>query len=385
MFNHHHHKIHLINFTLTKKLSELYTFIVLRSLAISMIGIFIPIYLIKELNYSLLQVLVFYVYLFIFFGLVTPICADLASKIGFKHLMLISLFPQLLFYYLLNQLGNVKTPLYILALIVGIAEGLFWLSFHLNFIFSTDKKHRGEEIGLWYILATVIAIIGPFLGGLILTLYNFHVLFMIVTTLLIISMIPLLYSKDIYKTSPLNWEKILEYSTGKDAIKYMAYGIRSLTAVIFWPIFIFFSLYGYLSTGFVISFSSFVMVFVIWSIARLSDKINKDILIKLGSLFEGIIWLVKLVVRGFTQILSISVLGSIAYSMIDIPFSAQVYNKATKTKPVEYLIFREFFLTLGRLICLFIVIMSISKFEFITNIKVSFVIASIASFIQMLI
>ncbi len=385
MFNHHHHRIHLINFTLTKKLSELYVFIILRSLAISMIGIFIPIYMIKELGYPLFEVLFFYVFLFIFFGLTLPLTAKLSSKIGFKHVMLISLFPQLLFFYLLNQLNVFKLPLVLLALIAGLTEGLFWLSFHLNFAYSTDRKHRGEEVGLWYILATIIGVIGPFFGGLILTLYNFHVLFFIVASLLLISIIPLLMSKDIYKTSPMKWHKILDYSTGKEAISFIAYGIRLTGAGIFWPIFIFFSLSGYLSTGFIISFSSFTMIFFIWLIARLSDRINKDIIIKIGSLFEGIIWLVKLVVKSFGQILSISILGGIAYTMIDIPFSARVYDKVRKHKPVEFLIFRELFLIIGRLICLSLVIFTISKFDFMTSIKTSFIISSIGSFIQMLI
>ncbi len=385
MFNHHRHRIHFINFALTKKLSEIYVFIILRTLAISMIGIFIPIYLLKELSYSLTDVLFFYMVLFVFFGLITPLTARLSSKIGFKHIMLISFVPQLLFFYLLNQLSVVKIPLFILAIIAGLAEGLFWLSFHINFALSTDKKHRGEELGIIYILCAIIGIIGPFLGGLILTLYNFHLLFIIVVLLLIISMIPLLYSEDIYKVSPISWDSILKYSSGKDAVKFIVYGIRLTGAGIFWPIFIFFSLLGYLSTGFIISFSSFVIVFFTWIIARMSDRYDKSLLIRIGSLFEGIIWIIKLFVRGFFQILGVGVLGGISYSLIDIPFGVQVYNKARKTKLVEYLIFREIFLVVGRLICLGIILIGVSKFEFIDNIKVSFILSSIASFVQMLI
>lgn len=385
MFNHHHHRIHFINFVLTKKLSEIYVFIVLRALAISMIGIFIPIYLLKELSYSLTDILFFYIVLFVFFGLATPVCARLSSKIGFKHIMMISLGPQLLFFYLLYQLDVFKVPLFLLAVIAGIAEGLFWLSFHINFALSTDKKHRGEEIGLFYILTMVIGVAGPFLGGLILKLYNFQLLFIIAGVLLVVSMIPLLYSEDIYKISPINWDSILKYSSGKDAVKFIVYGVRLTGAGIFWPIFVFFSLLSYLSTGFIISFSSFVIIFFTWFIGKMSDRYDKNLLIRIGSFFEGIVWIIKLFVRSFFSILGAGVLGGAAYTLIDIPFGARVYDRARRSKLVEYLIFREIFLIVGRLICLGVILVCVGKFDFMANIKVSFILSSIASFIQMLI
>lgn len=377
-----HHRLHLINFTLTKELSQFYFFIVLRSLAVSMISIFIPIYLINDLNYKLADILSFYAVLFVFFGLITPLAVKASHKIGFKHLMFISLFPQLLFLFLLNQLNTTNIPLFILAFVSGAAEGLFWISFHLNFAYCTDKKHRSEEIGVWYILATIIGIIGPFLGGLILTLYNFHVLFILVTVLLTLSMIPLFFSEDIYKVTAIKWNKILDYSKTKESVRFLAYGCKLIGAGIFWPVFIFFSLYGYLSTGFIISFSSFALIFITWLIGRISDGFDKNLLVKIGALFESITWLIKLIVKTFSQILLIGILGDIAYTIVDIPFTARVYDMARKTKPVEYLIFREIFLVAGKIIGLAVIALTINNLGFMASIKTSFIASAVASFIQ---
>lgn len=350
-----------------------------------MIGIFIPIYLLNELNYKLPEILFFYMTLFLFFGLITPLAVKASYKVGFKHLMFLSLFPQLLFLFLLNQLNTTSMPLFILAFISGVAEGLFWISFHLNFAYCTDKKHRGEEIGIWYILATIIGIIGPFVGGLILSLYNFHVLFILVTVLLSLSMIPLFFSEDIYKVTEIKWKKILEYSKTRDSIRFLVYGCKLIGAGIFWPVFIFFSLYGYLSTGFIISFSSFALVFITWLIAKISDGFDKDLLIRIGAFFEAVTWIIKVIVKTFSQILFIGILGDIAYTIVDIPFTARVYDKARKTKPVEYLIFRELFLVLGKIIGLVVILIAIDNFEFMTSVKISFAVSAVASFIQMLI
>ena len=58
MINHEH--FHLLKFAVNKELNELYISIVLRSLAFSTVLIFIPLYLFKELNFSLNEIIYFY-------------------------------------------------------------------------------------------------------------------------------------------------------------------------------------------------------------------------------------------------------------------------------------------------------------------------------------
>jgi len=54
-----HHHNHFLHFLHNRELNELYASIALRSFALSMIGIFIPIYLLQE-GYSLASVLIFF-------------------------------------------------------------------------------------------------------------------------------------------------------------------------------------------------------------------------------------------------------------------------------------------------------------------------------------
>ena len=71
-------------------LSELYFSVVLKTLALSMVGIFIPVYMYKELNYSLNQIIYFFLIWSILFAVLTPVVAKFASRFGLKHMIVAS-------------------------------------------------------------------------------------------------------------------------------------------------------------------------------------------------------------------------------------------------------------------------------------------------------
>ena len=82
----HHH----LNFLKNRELNELYISVAVKSFAVSMISIFIPIFLIKDLNYSLTSVLIFFAILSATHAIFVIPAAKIASKYGFKHSILYS-------------------------------------------------------------------------------------------------------------------------------------------------------------------------------------------------------------------------------------------------------------------------------------------------------
>ena len=113
------------HFLRNRELNELYTSIAIRAFAISLIGIFIPIFL-YQLNYSFSQI-------FLFFGLIALFnliflfpSAKFASKYGLKHGMLLSIPFLIVFFLLLFSLDDFNWPLtFIAALVATIILAVF--------------------------------------------------------------------------------------------------------------------------------------------------------------------------------------------------------------------------------------------------------------------
>jgi len=372
------HHFHLIHFTLKKQLSEIYLFIFISSLAFSMIGVFIPLYLLFELQYSFVLVLLFYILFFFVFALTTPFVAKLSSKIGFKHTILLSM-PLLICFYGLLYLIKINPKLYYLtAIMFGLSKSFFWIPFHSNFTKFSDKKHRGEEIGVWYLIAVIIGIIGPLVGSFILTYLGFGWLFLIVSCLSFISVVPLFYSKEVYSSHKFNLKTLKE--SKKDIISFIGYGMKLVPMQIYWPIFIYLFLNNYLKLGCIISVAMLFIAFFSWFIGRASDTSDKSEILRSGSLFDSVVWFVKIFARSFWQFLGLSILGMMCFNMIDIPFMAKVYDKAQK-RILEYIVFREIFLVVGRLLMLIIPLFLALFLPLELVLMISFGLAGMASFL----
>ncbi len=112
--NHHHH-VHAHGLHLIKsELQEVYLNLIIQSFALSLIAIFVPIYLIK-LGYSLNQALVFVMVELGMLSFFTPFAVSLAKRFGFKHVILYRAPLIVLYFIALYALNSVKIPIYAIA------------------------------------------------------------------------------------------------------------------------------------------------------------------------------------------------------------------------------------------------------------------------------
>ena len=194
-----HQQQHLyLNFLHNRELNELYASISIRSFALSLIGVFIPIYLIHE-GYSFQSVFLFFA---IFSGAhaigVIP-AAKICSKFGFKHSILFSVPFMILGLMGLYSLHLFAPLFYIIPIIFGIGNALFWMGYHLDFTIFSNKNHRGKDISFAKVLFILFNAVGPFTGGLIAVLFGFRVMFLFSSFLLFISSAPLFFSMDTHR------------------------------------------------------------------------------------------------------------------------------------------------------------------------------------------
>ena len=145
---HHRHHIHYAHLILkNKELREMYAATSLKTLALSMVGIFIPLFLMLEQGLDLQHVLTFYVVNTVTYILAAPFASKLASKFGLKRLAIITAPMFAIFYYGLYNFVTLGISINYFAILLGLAESFYWIPFVTHFIRSSDKKHRSEEVG----------------------------------------------------------------------------------------------------------------------------------------------------------------------------------------------------------------------------------------------
>ena len=376
----HQHQFRLLHFTLNKKLSEVYLTILLKTFAVSLIGLFIPIYLLQEVGLPFSQVLIYYISVFFFLLPGYIIGSLIGTKISINKLIMLSVPFNVASYILLYNIINYNIPLLLIAAIYGIGEGIFWFAYNIDFSKYSDKKHRGEEVKFWFVLASFIGIISPFLGGFLLSALNFHTVFVLVVLLLILSAIPLFKIEDKKPRYKIHFKDVFLKENFKNSHRCVIQGFRHLSYSIFWPIFVFYILREYLSMGLIFSSAAVFSSIAIWFIGNQVDKFNRIIFTDFSTIIDGFVSFAKAFITTFSQVFAMSILGGITFSSSEISMNTVTFDQANKTKPVGFFIYREMLLSASRILLLLIVLFS--GLDLISSLKLSFILIGAASFLQ---
>lgn len=342
--NHHHHHL---KFLANRELDELYISIALRYFGLSMISIFVPIFLIK-MGYSLFTVLMFLGLSNLVHALCVIPAAKVASRFGCKHTILFSIPITILFFFMLYSLEVYHWPIYLLSVVKGVYNSHYWLGYHVDFSTFSDKKNRGSEVGFANIVGTAVHVIGPAAGGFILVFLGFKLLFAFVSVLLVLSAIPLFFSKDGHDAFNFSITGIFKGRKIRDYIGFSAYAVEGGINMALWPLYIFFAvLNSYSTLGMVSSVSLFVSLIFTFFVGRLAD-IKRKLLLKIGSFLNAAVWMIRTMVATSLQVFAVDSLYGITQTLVNIPFEAISYDKAHKQGLFKFIMFREILINLSR-------------------------------------
>src|SRR3989344_3524647 len=134
-----HHNEHFFSFFKNREMNEMYLSISLRAFAVSMIGVFIPIYFYQR-GYSFEAIFAFYALQSLFHLLASIPVAKVSSKFGIKHSMLFSIPILILFVFLLYSSNTFGIPIPVLSFFAGLSTAMFWVPYHIDFAKFSDRK-----------------------------------------------------------------------------------------------------------------------------------------------------------------------------------------------------------------------------------------------------
>src|SRR3989344_9061838 len=256
------------SFFKSRELNELYASISIRAFSLSLIGVFVPIYF-YLIGYPLISIFFFYI----------PV-AKISSRFGIKHSILFSIPSLIIFFFLLYSIEIFSWPLALLAVFSGLSTSMFWIPYHIEFAKFSDRKNRGKEIGFSAVIASLFSILGPVLGGIFLTIFGFKILFIVVSCLLFLSVIPLFFSKEVHEPVPFSLSGFFKSQKITDILSFLGHGIENKLGTIVWPLFIFIFILGerYTSLGIVAGLGIGTAFISMIFMSKLSDIYRKTVL-----------------------------------------------------------------------------------------------------------
>ena len=365
LFHLPHHK--------SEYLSLLYIIAVIRTFVFLLLGLFLPIFIfnifLRE-GFNEKGALLLVIFAFLFFQITHGLLVTLVSKInahfGTKAGFLIGQFFLTIFLFILFNSQN--TPLVFLDFVLwGVAASFYWISYHTFFLEVGKQKKFGEELGFLEMLGISTGLIAPILAGTIITIFGFTTLFVICLILIVLSMIFLIFVKDIEKLESVNFldvkNEILEKK--RDFISFVGAGGEEIIYSVAWPLLLFTIFKNYVEVGMIASVVVLTSGLVALIAGKLSDRIEKDKIEKIGSISVAITFISRVFLQTPISLYIIDSLYKIFSKLFYLPLNALAYTHAMDGNKTKYVVFRETGYRVGNILGLvsFLLILSIG-FQF---------------------
>ena len=366
-------------FHLKSELGKLYIYLVILSFAISMVDIFIPVYLLK-LGYSLSTVFLFLLIQWTTFGLFAPVYGKLISYLGLKEVIILRTPIMILVFLILSVLG--EHPLwqqwfFVIPVLYGFAHSVHSLSIQSLFAHFRGDMKPATETGKFIAMPNIARILGPFVGCLIAVTLGFPILFTIVVGLIFVAMVPVWFIKTNLDHPPFHIRTFHQIRTDfKDFAYLVVNGIRSFSVFVIVPIAVYLYAENMLSLGIIMSIIALFKAVTYIISGRWADSHKAFAMMKVGAVGVAAMLLVFAFIHEYAVFAYLVVMIGFVEVLFTVPYETYLFTQSRHigASCLEFITFKEFSLWMGRAV-LFGVLIIVSRID------VAFYMGSAASMI----
>ena len=345
--------------------SDLYLALTLYGVGMSLIGIFVPIYLI-EMGYSISMALFYVLITKLVFVFLTKLVFKLDSMFGLQGTSLIRLPFFIVSFVGLIFVESASWVFYFSAITGGVALAFFWIPVQTFFLHKSHLKTEGKEVGRMLSIPTFFRILSPAIGGYISAIYGFNVLFVIGLLIVSLSTAPLFLTKT-QKTrySEVTFKDIKKVLGLKMFFMTLADGFVFVSAGILFPLLIYFSLNSLESVGLIISLGSIFFAIASFIIGSKIKDSNISNYYFLGAFVFALTLIARPFLSSFLEFAIIIIFGALTAALYESSYVTSFYSSAKKNiDPDAFFMAREYVLNLSRALLLLILMFIPFKWGF---------------------
>lgn len=354
---------------LGQEIQEIYLHRFLFQLALGTITIFIPLYLV-DTGYSLAGVILFYmVYYGTFIGGSIP-AAALTARYGYKHVAWAAAPFILVFYLALRSLAAPTPIVYPMAAVGGLGFVTYWVGMNSEMARNSHDESREQETGYFFSMPMIGSVLSPFIGGLIIAVASFEVLFLTAAALVMVSYLPFLLTREHYSGTETGFTSFFTHEYRMDFLAFITNGAASIGRKVVWPLYLAVILNESLQIGGAGSLLALGGAITSMALGQYTEPDNRDRVLATGGILVAISFLTMIAVTSPITAFLVSFFNGAVYVVATLPLYSKVIGAAEHEDIIGYFVFREIGLCTGRvltligLIALFIMISESAAFTY---------------------
>ena len=262
--------------------------------------------------------------------LTRPLSMMLCLKKGIRFTLIAGTVAFACRYLAMIPINGISLWLVPFMLVSGLADVLYWVSYHNYFASIGNENNRGSAVGIREAITTVVAVLGPLFGGILLSVDRIYA-FLLPFVLTLLSVFPLFKTPDIPKPKPASKQE--KKNVGHFGFFVFIGDGWFYQAGTVWPLIVFMILddnYG--NFGFILALAAFFRAVGNLFFGSMIDKGNGKIISYVGYGLHIAVFIAR---AGFAYtvpaIIACDFFAAIAYCFSMTGLMSAVYNATKKS------------------------------------------------------
>ncbi|MFC1622802.1 MFS transporter [Patescibacteria group bacterium] len=351
----------------------------LHTFAVSMVAIFIPIFLL-QIGYSIGEVMIFYLIYNIADVPLNFFARFLTRKMGARWVIILGSIAAILLFVSLFELTPGNWPLLILvAIFAALYDTFYWVA-HIYFFMkcSKDDENISKDTGIMRIIKRIAGMAAPALGALILVSWDRGALLWISIVVLALSLIPLFKIKGVDDKPKRKQKSFSEFFSSwdisRDYISSMLLTLHRSAEGVLWPIFIyllFVDIEAVAILPIIVSATAVMFIYV----AGKTKKQKRDFVMAIASMAIALTWIARLFVDDSAfYYISVFLIGFFTI-FVGIPLDSYIFEKGEKIDTLSASTYRNTANMFANVILFGVLSIMVNVFD------ASFILASLSMFV----
>jgi len=336
---------------LSRQMRELYVSTAILDLGASMVAIFEPIYL-WTIGFPLHHIILFYLGALIAYFFLVPLGGKFARTHGYEHSL--SLSTPFLVLYLLSLYAIPRHPIFIVAAIISIAcfRMFYWPAHRALISRYTEDAESGRSLSGLSAFSILANILGPIVGGALLTFFGFPVLFTVASLIMLASVVPLLMTPEVFEPHDLSYRdafrRLLRPEFRRTIVAHWGYGEEFVEQII-WPIFVLLVIGSFFGVGAVMTVAAVMMLIATIVVGRITDEHHRHGVLRTGTLVLALSYFARLLATSPLGVLIVQSLYRVSRVTVALPFVTLDSKRAREYSVMKSVVLYEMSIVMGKI------------------------------------
>ncbi len=379
----------LFGFKLKNELHELYLTSTLRYIGMTLVYVFIPIYIYQHYHWGLKSVILYWLLRDLLVILFSFVAAELIAKRGLRSSLLIGIFAHIPLFISLAFLQ--ASPLFFWGVIFfeSLKNSFWFIALDTDIAMQVNQKNTASKMVVFHVNWTICFIIFPLIGAYIITYLGYYYLYGIAVIFAFFAFImTFLLGEMSYKfnfRSKTHFKLSIKEMLNKPVPKMnILWGFRAAMTDMAWPIMLLLVLPNITSVGWLTSITLLTVTALSVGISKKLDKkpnITQNVASN-GMIIDGISWIGKLGAFNFGSLFLTDTISRVSKGLIITSLNTinfKIHERFEKT--LEIMVRRWMALHAGQIGATFILLILTLFLSDLWTLRIGIVILGLSSIV----